>query len=105
MRVIDPISMCNSAGEACLLVKLLSNRDRLMLLCQLMCSEKNVGELEALTGIPQPTLSQQLGILRKGALVSTRRGHRNSIHYRITSRAAIEVIQTIFPGLQHADHQ
>ena len=35
--------------------------------------EKAVGELEALTGIGQPGLSQQLGILRKVELVQTRR--------------------------------
>ncbi len=35
--------------------------------------EKSVGELEALTGIGQPGLSQQLGILRKAELVQTRR--------------------------------
>ena len=105
MRVIDPISMCNSADQACRLVKLLSNPDRLVLLRQLLSSEKSVSELEAITGILQPTLSQQLGILRKKALVSSRRGNRNSIYYRITSRPAIEVIRTIFPGIQHADPQ
>ena len=35
--------------------------------------EKSVGELEALTGIGQPGLSQQLAILRKTGLVRTRR--------------------------------
>lgn len=35
--------------------------------------EISVGELEAVTGIGQPGLSQQLAILRKAALVRTRR--------------------------------
>ena len=35
--------------------------------------EKSVGELETITGIGQPGLSQQLGILRKAELVQTRR--------------------------------
>lgn len=35
--------------------------------------EKSVGELETLTGIVQPGLSQQLAILRKAELVQTRR--------------------------------
>ena len=35
--------------------------------------EKSVGELETMTGIGQPGLSQQLGILRKAELVQTRR--------------------------------
>jgi ArsR family transcriptional regulator len=86
-----------------LLIKALSNSDRLVLLCQLINGEKSVAELEATTGIEQPTLSQQLGVLRKSALVNTRRGARNSIHYRITSRPAAEVLRTIFPGIQHVD--
>lgn len=35
--------------------------------------ERSVGELETLTGIGQPGLSQQLGVLRKAELVSARR--------------------------------
>ena len=51
-----------SASQACALLKALANEDRLLLLCQLVGHERNVGELEALTGIRQPTLSQQLGV-------------------------------------------
>ena len=53
-----------SASQACALLKALASEDRLLLLCQLVGHERNVGELEALTGIRQPTLSQQLGVLR-----------------------------------------
>ncbi|GAB4470676.1 MAG: hypothetical protein OHK0018_00050 [Erythrobacter tepidarius] len=35
--------------------------------------EKSVGELETMTGIGQPGLSQQLAVLRKAELVQTRR--------------------------------
>ena len=35
--------------------------------------EKSVGELEMLTGVGQPGLSQQLAILRKAGMVRTRR--------------------------------
>ena len=47
----------DSAGQACSMLKILANEDRLMLLCQLTQGEKNVGELEAATNIQQPTLS------------------------------------------------
>lgn len=63
----------DSASKACTLLKVLANEDRLLLLCQLTQGERNVGELEALTGIRQPTLSQQLGVLRDEGLVNTRR--------------------------------
>lgn len=35
--------------------------------------ERNVGEIEQASGIGQPALSQQLGILRKADLVETRK--------------------------------
>ncbi|POF44103.1 hypothetical protein B0D71_04730 [Pseudomonas laurylsulfativorans] len=51
-----------SASKACALLKALANEDRLLILCQLTQGERNVGELEKMTGVRQPTLSQQLGI-------------------------------------------
>jgi DNA-binding transcriptional ArsR family regulator len=84
-----------AADSACRLMKALSNPDRLLLLCQLTDGEKRVGELEALVGITQPTLSQQLGVLRDEGLVATRREGK-SIHYRIASTQALAVMQTLF---------
>ncbi|MDR3352333.1 MAG: hypothetical protein LBO00_04860 [Zoogloeaceae bacterium] len=48
------------AVEACALLKALANADHLMLLCRMSATPRNVGELEAATGIRQPSLSQQL---------------------------------------------
>jgi len=84
-----------AAADACRLMKVLSNPDRLMLLCQLVQGEHNVGELEAALGIVQPTLSQQLTVLRDEALVSTRREGKN-IYYRIDSPQAQAVIRTLY---------
>ncbi|MCM3565648.1 MAG: ArsR/SmtB family transcription factor [Hydrogenophaga sp.] len=83
-----------AAADACRLMKVLSNPDRLMLLCQLVQGEHNVGELEAALGIVQPTLSQQLTVLREETLVSTRREGKN-IYYRIDSPQALAVIRTL----------
>lgn len=56
------------------ILKALAHDVRLKLMRTLLENgEKSVGELEALTGIGQPGLSQQLGILRKAELVQTRR--------------------------------
>lgn len=84
-----------AAGRACNLMKVLSNPDRLMIVCQLSQGEKRVGELEALLGIVQPTLSQQLTVLRDEQLVSTRRDGKN-IYYSINSPQALAVIQTLY---------
>jgi len=73
----------------------LSNPDRLMILCQLSQGEKRVGELEQLLGIVQPTLSQQLTVLREEQLVSTRREGKG-IYYSVNSPQALAVIQTLY---------
>lgn len=45
---INPETLQNAAGKACALLKILSNPDRLLLLCQLSHGEYAVAELEAL---------------------------------------------------------
>jgi DNA-binding transcriptional ArsR family regulator len=92
---LDLDKMKVSAGNACRLMKVLSNPDRLMLLCQLTQGEKKVGELEEVLGIVQPTLSQQLTVLREEELVSTRREGKN-IYYQITSPQALAVMVVLF---------
>ena len=84
-----------NAEEAGQLLKALSNPDRLLLLCQLSQGERNVSELEALLGIQQPTLSQQLAVLRREGLVETRREGK-LIYYCISSPAALAVINTLY---------
>ncbi len=84
-----------SAGRACSLLKAMANEDRLLLLCQLAEKECNVGELQMNSGIVQPTLSQQLGVLRDEGLVSTRRDGK-FIFYRLASAEAIAVMQALY---------
>ena len=83
-----------SADKASNLMKVMANADRLMLLCQLSQGEKSVGELESLLDIRQPTLSQQLTVLREAELVATRREGK-SIFYRISSQSAMAVMQVL----------
>ena len=87
--------MRRAAAQASALMKALANPDRLLLLCQLSQGEQSVGELEALLGILQPTLSQQLGVLREEALVSTRREGRQ-IFYSVASKPALAVLQVLY---------
>ena len=92
---LDLDKMKTSAGKACQMMKVLSNPDRLMLLCQLSQGEKRVGELEEILGIVQPTLSQQLTVLREEELVTTRRDGKN-IYYQIASPQALAVMNVLF---------
>jgi DNA-binding transcriptional ArsR family regulator len=92
---LELTTMQQAAGRACRLLKVLANPDRLLLLCQLSQGEKRVGELEEILGITQPTLSQQLTVLRDEALVSTRRDGKN-IYYSLSSPQALAVIQVMY---------
>ena len=93
--VIDLDTMRAGAQQACALMKVRSTPDRLMLLCELADGERNVGELEEALGIVQPTLSQQLAVLRTEGLVNTRRDGKN-IYYQIASAQALAVMQVLY---------
>ncbi|WP_086608891.1 ArsR/SmtB family transcription factor [Erythrobacter donghaensis] len=54
-------------------LKALAHPLRWRILTALAQGESNVGEIEQVTGIAQPGLSQQLGVLRKADLVTTRK--------------------------------
>ena len=62
-------------AEAALIeaMKALAHPLRWRILAALAGGERNVGEIEQATGIGQPALSQQLGVLRKAGLVVTRK--------------------------------
>lgn len=92
---IELSEMQSAAGKACRLMKTLSNPDRLLILCQLAQGEKRVGELEELLGIVQPTLSQQLTVLRDEELVSTRREGKN-IFYELSSPQVLAVMEVLY---------
>jgi ArsR family transcriptional regulator len=92
---IDLAKLQAAAGEACTLLKVLSNPTRLLLLCQMTQGEFSVSELETSTGIRQPTLSQQLTVLREEQLVTTRREGKQ-IFYSIASNEALAVLQVLY---------
>ena len=94
-KQMDLVKMHAAAGEASKLLKALSNPDRMLLLCQMTQGSFSVKELEILTGILQPTLSQQLTVLREEGLVTTRREGKQ-IFYSISSRQALAVLQVLY---------
>lgn len=55
------------------LMKVLAHPKRLLILCQLVESERSVGALAALLQVREQAMSQQLALLRKDGLVTTRR--------------------------------
>lgn len=90
----QPHNMRQAAGQAVGVLKLLANEDRLLLLCQLSHAEMCVSELEQQLDIRQPTLSQQLGVLRGEGVVATRREGKN-IYYSIADHSLLEILKVL----------
>ncbi len=76
-------------------LKVLSNPDRLKILCVLSQAEQHVQQIELLTDIQQPTLSQQLTVLRKAGMVETRREGKQ-IYYQICDHKVLQLMQTLY---------
>ncbi len=92
MKISD---MAAAADEASGLLKALSNRHRLIIVCQLTEKERSVGELAALLKIRDSTVSQHLALLRKDGLVTARRDGQ-TIWYAIGSLPARELVRTLY---------
>jgi DNA-binding transcriptional ArsR family regulator len=84
-----------SAAKACAILRILANEDRLLIMCELSQGPRNVGELKAILDIHQPTLSQQLTVLREEKLVTTERKGKY-IYYHMASSEALKIMQTLF---------
>jgi len=87
--------MAGNAGHAAELLRAMANKNRLMLLCLLNDGERSVTELNETIQIPQSSLSQQLGVLRKEGLVSTRRDAQ-TIYYSLASKEVRIIIKTLY---------
>ena len=89
---LDIATIRNSAEDVVNLLKSIANTDRLLILCHLAENELNVSQIENITHIHQPTLSQQLMMLRKSDVVDTRRDGKQ-IFYRIKDKKLLQVLQ------------
>lgn len=92
---LDAEAMQLAADEACELLKAMSNRHRLLILCQLVEGEKSVGQLAEFLGIRDSTVSQHLALLRKDRLIAGRRDGQ-TIWYRIESGSARNVVEVLY---------
>ncbi|MEO0057083.1 MAG: hypothetical protein RIT17_520 [Pseudomonadota bacterium] len=85
-------------------LKALAHPLRFRILAVLATGARNVGDIEQVTGIAQPGLSQQLSVLRKAGLVDTRK-EAKLVFYTVAA-AQIGTITTaltaLAPGLASA---
>ncbi|TDL78316.1 transcriptional regulator [Palleronia sediminis] len=89
------------AGEVAGHLALLSNANRLMVLCHLLDGERSVGDLRAQLDLSQSALSQHLARLRAAGMVETRRD-RQTIYYSIADPRVHRMIGALY-GIYCAD--
>ncbi|MHB8886469.1 MAG: ArsR/SmtB family transcription factor [Methylovirgula sp.] len=87
--------MVARAEDAAELLKALANRHRLLIICQLIETERSVGELAEFLGIRDSTVSQHLALLRRDGLVIARRDGQ-TIWYSIGSAPARAVLESLY---------
>jgi DNA-binding transcriptional ArsR family regulator len=92
---MTPEGMADRAGEVSALLKTLAHPARLMIVCTLVEGERSVGALEAEIDVHQPTLSQQLTVLRGAGIVRTRRASKQ-IFYRLTEDKVTQLISALY---------
>jgi DNA-binding transcriptional ArsR family regulator len=82
------------AKKAAGFLKAIAHPDRLMILCQLVDGEQNVGELLQLSTLSQSAFSQHLAVLRKYQLVKIRK-EAQSVFYSLANDNVINIIQIL----------
>jgi len=92
---MSPAAMESRAGEVAALLKTLAHPMRLMLVCTLVEGEYSVSRLEEMLDIHQPSLSQQLTVLRDANIVETRRDGKQ-IFYRLTAEKAAQLVAALY---------
>ena len=92
---MDLHQLAANASEAESFLKLLANKNRLMILCSLIDKERSVSELNLKIPLGQSALSQHLASLRKNNLVATRR-EAQTIFYTVSDNRVKEVIKKLY---------
>jgi DNA-binding transcriptional ArsR family regulator len=83
------------ADKASRILKLLANKNRLLILCELAhAGEKTVSPLAAAVGLSQSALSQHLSRLRGEGLVTQRR-ESQMVYYRIADPKIERILELL----------
>lgn len=80
--------------------RVLADPTRLRLLHELMPGERAVQDLAERTGLPQPTVSKQLAVLRAEGIVA-RRPQGLQAFYRVSDRSVASLCDLVCRGLAH----
>ncbi len=85
----------SKAGVAEAMLKAVANRNRLVILCELLKGERSVSALQGAIGLSQSALSQHLARLRADKLVATRR-ESQTIYYSLSSKPITRLIGLLY---------
>jgi len=85
----------SKAGAVEALLKSVGNKNRLIVLCELLKGERSVSSLQGATGLSQSALSQHLARLRADGVVATRR-ESQTIHYSLASDKVMRLIGLLY---------
>jgi len=87
--------MQGNAKKAESMLKMLANSNRLLILCNLVQSEKTVNEIVEIVGLSQSAISQHLAKLRNEGIVECeKRGQL--VYYRICSPEVSAILSTLY---------
>ncbi|MEC8206916.1 MAG: metalloregulator ArsR/SmtB family transcription factor, partial [Pseudomonadota bacterium] len=92
---IDFAAMADNVEQAEQMLKILANKNRLMILCSLQDGEMSVSELNEAVPLAQSALSQHLAALRKAQIVATRR-ESQTIYYRVVDENVVSILATLY---------
>lgn len=83
-----------NAKEVSQVLKILSNPDRLAILCYIDNDEKNVNSIVEHTEISQPQVSQYLAQMKKNNILESNRQWRE-ILYKISDKKILNILQSL----------
>ncbi|MBD1583591.1 ArsR/SmtB family transcription factor [Pseudoalteromonas sp. S16_S37] len=87
--------MAHNAEQAEALLKMMANKNRLMILCSLLEQEMSVSALNEAVPLSQSALSQHLASLRRAKVVETRR-EGQTIYYRVIDEKVQAVLRQLY---------
>jgi DNA-binding transcriptional ArsR family regulator len=99
-HAIDPAVLAHNTDAALGVLKGLSNKSRLLIMCALYQGELSVSELNERVTVSQSALSQHLAILREHGLVHSRR-QAQTVYYSLTESTALDIIRLLHDELRN----
>ena len=92
---MDMSQMTENADKAEAFLKLMANKNRLMILCSLLNTELSVNQLNQSVPLTQSALSQHLAALRQAELVTTRR-EAQTIYYSVSDERVTQILEKLY---------